>query len=908
MASLGSRYAQVNRVVAGWWNRVGAKKAGDNPEAAGLPLIEQLEPRLLLSADSVGLEPLVATNVPFDGAAAYADPDQDDGMVEDHSSAILTYLASPEPADEPQSYMLTDHWGGSEWDADKDDKEDTDDTAPGTGDDYMCWAAAASNMLAWTGWGNVSAVNGTADDIFGYYQDHWTDEGGGPQYAFEWWFDGDNDKQGASGWADVEADGGDFYPGVDHDLYISFNDHEDGGRYKDALPDIASYFEDANAVAVSLSYGRGGHCLTCWGYDYNLGDPDYYVGIWLTDSDDGSEGLHRYGIDLESGVWEITDGDYSGRHITYVDALQKKPESILEVPPSPQNVVASQNIADRIVVTWDAASRAASYRVYRNTTDDFASSSLLNANVLSMQYDDTSVAAGVTYYYWVKASNTGGTSKESSPATGSGPYLQPTAVDSSVWQSAEPGILVDWTVTVKNNGSGWQRADWRVQWYLSSDNKYQPNDTLIGSATWPDDIAPGANVVVKPYNAEVPSVATAGQKYLIARVVNAGPETKTSNNTKAASDRDWFGPVDLDGNEPNNTQETATDLGYIAGTWTQNGKTLDVVGDVDWYKFTILGTAGKSQKVRINFAHAEGDLALGLYRSDGSPIQEADKAGNSESVSLSGLAEGTYYIKVWGNHGDVSRNYKLTLVSPAGPDLRPTAVDSGVWQSAKPGADVAWTVTVKNGGKGPQWADWTVEWYLSSDKKYQNTDLLVGSETYSDGIAKGASVTKTYNAPVPEVATAGHMYVIARVVNAGPDARASNNTHASKDKDWFGQLGPDADEPNNTLGAAFDLGSFTGKRARQNLTIDSAQDVDWYKFTMTKAGTSKSKVQIDFTNAEGDLALVLCGSDGTPIQQVDKTGKTETIKLKGLAAGTYYLKVLSAHGDVSRNYRLTLIL
>jgi hypothetical protein len=242
------------------------------------------------------------------------------------------------------------------------------------------------------------------------------------------------------------------------------------------------------------------------------------------------------------------------------------------------------------------------------------------------------------------------------------------------------------------------------------------------------------------------------------------------------------------------------------------------------------------------------------------------------------------------------------------PDLRPTAVGSSVWHSAEPGTAVDWTVTVKNSGRGPQWADWTIQWYLSTDKKYQNTDTLIGSQTYSDDIAKGASVMKTYNAPVPAVPAAGKMYVIARVVNAGPDIKASNNTRVSKDRDWFGPVDPDADEANNTLETATDLGSVTGKLTRQDLTIDSAEDVDWYKFMMAQTGTSKGKVQIDFGNAEGDLALALYRSDGVLIQQVDKTGKAEVIKLEGLAAGTYYLKVLSPHGDVSPNYKLTLIL
>jgi hypothetical protein len=51
-------------------------------------------------------------------------------------------------------------------------------------DDLMCWAAAASNILAWTGWGYPSGTSfANEDDMFGYYQDHWTDQGGIMEFA-----------------------------------------------------------------------------------------------------------------------------------------------------------------------------------------------------------------------------------------------------------------------------------------------------------------------------------------------------------------------------------------------------------------------------------------------------------------------------------------------------------------------------------------------------------------------------------------------------------------------------------------------------------------------------------------------------------------------------------------------------
>ena len=83
------------------------------------------------------------------------------------------------------------NWGGTYYDAEK--------TPPGDSDDEMCWAAAASNVLAWTGWGDVASVDGAdlhtineTDAIFKYFQTHWTDEGGWPIDAWAWWFSGIN--------------------------------------------------------------------------------------------------------------------------------------------------------------------------------------------------------------------------------------------------------------------------------------------------------------------------------------------------------------------------------------------------------------------------------------------------------------------------------------------------------------------------------------------------------------------------------------------------------------------------------------------------------------------------------------------------------------------------------------------
>ena len=87
-------------------------------------------------------------------------------------------------------------------------------------------------------------------------------------------------------------------------------------------------------------------------------------------------------------------------------------------PSAPTNVSASDDTyTDRVRVTWNASSGATSYKVYRATSSGGTKTTLGSAS--STTYDDTSASVGTTYFYWVKASNSYGTSDYSSYNTGS---------------------------------------------------------------------------------------------------------------------------------------------------------------------------------------------------------------------------------------------------------------------------------------------------------------------------------------------------------------------------------------------------------------------------------------------------------------------------------------------------------
>ena len=231
---------------------------------------------------------------------------------------VLTWVSSPASV-LAYSYFVYDEWGGSYSDAEK--------SPSNSEDDLMCWAAAASNILAWTGWGNVAGESFSDEDvIFQYFQDHWTDQGGSTYYGWDWWFDGINDSQGASGWSQVDVPGGGFWEPTYHfqDYYLwTPNDWV-------AMQAIECLFDEGYGITLAVTDNSGGHAITCWGYDYDA--EGNFLGVYVTDSDDdkGSgnpdDRLAYYDVAYSGGLtgsWYLRDFyGYDTWYITEVHGLE----------------------------------------------------------------------------------------------------------------------------------------------------------------------------------------------------------------------------------------------------------------------------------------------------------------------------------------------------------------------------------------------------------------------------------------------------------------------------------------------------------------------------------------------------------------------------------------------------------
>ncbi|MDR1477561.1 MAG: pre-peptidase C-terminal domain-containing protein, partial [Planctomycetaceae bacterium] len=67
-------------------------------------------------------------------------------------------------------------------------------------------------------------------------------------------------------------------------------------------------------------------------------------------------------------------------------------------------------------------------------------------------------------------------------------------------------------------------------------------------------------------------------------------------------------------------------------------------------------------------------------------------------------------------------------------------------------------------------------------------------------------------------------------------------------------------ENNNSFETAFDFGAITALTAIDGLELKAGEIADYYKFTFTATGDANSYARIDFTNANGDLAVQLFDS------------------------------------------------
>lgn len=159
-------------------------------------------------------------------------------------------------------------------------------------DANLCWAAASSNMLRFSGWGSEAGFR-TEDDLFESFISAFTDAGGSYTYGLDWFFNGYYAMQGNDGWAQLRAPGesGKYLSEYPADsLYQTY----EISNHIDNLRPVLDALERDCAVGISIgnylsSFRIGGHAITLWGYLHDTSASPYskeaYPAIFISDSD-----------------------------------------------------------------------------------------------------------------------------------------------------------------------------------------------------------------------------------------------------------------------------------------------------------------------------------------------------------------------------------------------------------------------------------------------------------------------------------------------------------------------------------------------------------------------------------------------------------------------------------------------
>jgi len=111
---------------------------------------------------------------------------------------------------------------------------------------------------------------------------------------------------------------------------------------------------------------------------------------------------------------------------------------------APGNVSATDGSSTaNVTVTWDAATGATSYKLFRDTDADPAGSSDLGTQ--SSGYADTTATPGQLYYYWVKAVASSSSSESDYSSSDTGYVKLPTVAGVSATDALTDKITVSWT-------------------------------------------------------------------------------------------------------------------------------------------------------------------------------------------------------------------------------------------------------------------------------------------------------------------------------------------------------------------------------------------------------------------------------------------------------------------------------
>ncbi|NLG36292.1 MAG: hypothetical protein GX548_13165, partial [Lentisphaerae bacterium] len=272
-------------------------------------------------------------------------------------------------------------------------------------------------------------------------------------------------------------------------------------------------------------------------------------------------------------------------------------------PPTPADLAASDGTSTaHVALSWSDVARETGYVVWRHTADVFGSATAVRTNAAdATTHNDTSATPGQLYYYWVTATNTGGSSAESTSDSGYRKLAEVPILFATDGDHLDR-VALTWTDIEGETGYG--------IWRHTADNS--------AAASWL------ANTVANATNYNDTS-ATPGQLYYY--WVRATNSTSSSQSDFQVSGEDGYRKLPVVQDVAATTNLTA----HVQVTWTDSndGETGYTVwrhtADVSGSAVLISGAALGADETSYNDSSATA----------GTPYYYWVRATNSTSQSLS---------------------------------------------------------------------------------------------------------------------------------------------------------------------------------------------------------------------------------------------------------------------------------
>lgn len=204
---------------------------------------------------------------------------------------VLLALGTARPSTAAPAYV----WGGgaANWtDVNK-------VSVNGAPDSFLCWAAAASDVLAWAGYpgwnSGSSSLISTASDIYAMFAPAWGNNVGSEIYGYEWWLT-DHATSAFNAGKTLASPREDFYPTAPFGpIAGSVSNFIQDTAANNIYNWLNTYITAERGIVASIDVPNGpgligpySHALTVWGWDPVASQ------IYVTDSDDGLTALRTY--------------------------------------------------------------------------------------------------------------------------------------------------------------------------------------------------------------------------------------------------------------------------------------------------------------------------------------------------------------------------------------------------------------------------------------------------------------------------------------------------------------------------------------------------------------------------------------------------------------------------------------